>query len=523
MKELYSKQHMDIVSSPGYHSASGPMTKQNSHESGLSDEFLEEVFGNKKICAGHYEACRASEVTQDDVENLVQGKSKENEEIPFYDFDFDTAFAEFLPKPEEIIPKPVEKSVQRVLKPVHQPVIESRSKLQSSPPRKILAQTPPVNNLNLLDNINSNFIRPSGSLSKAIVSSQFKSPIVREPMYKTSEPKPAENDLKINPSMYPHFKSAHAELRHQNLEKHGTASYIQPKKTDENQYPANKPFKSPMQKSKENEINPLLAGIDEDLLNMIKSEVIDTKSNVSWDDIAGLTDAKEKLEEAVVCPLLRPDLFRGIRSAPKGILLFGPPGTGKTLIGKCIASQSAATFFSISASSLTSKWIGQGEKLVRALFLYARVMQPSVIFMDEIDSILMKRSENEHESSRRLKTEFLVQLDGAFKTDDDDKILVIGATNRPQELDDAARRRFTQRLYIPLPCIDGRKQLVANIIKKEPHNISESDIEEIGEKTEGYSGADLKTLVKEAAMEPTRGISTRELMTISEDEVSWSL
>ena len=122
------------------------------------------------------------------------------------------------------------------------------------------------------------------------------------------------------------------------------------------------------------------------------------------------------------------------------MLLFGPPGTGKTLIGKCIASQSGSTFFSISASSLTSKWIGEGEKMVRALFAVARVHQPSVVFIDEIDSLLSQRSESEHEASRRIKTEFLVQLDGAT-TEGDERILVVGATNRPQELDEAARRR----------------------------------------------------------------------------------
>lgn len=124
---------------------------------------------------------------------------------------------------------------------------------------------------------------------------------------------------------------------------------------------------------------------------------------IDWNDIAGLDYAKNLIIEAVIYPMIRPDLYTGIREPTRGILLFGPPGTGKTLIGKCIASQSNATFFSISASSLTSKYIGEGEKLVRALFALAAVHEPSVVFIDEIDSLLCQRSDTEHESSRRLK------------------------------------------------------------------------------------------------------------------------
>nr|CAI5828105.1 unnamed protein product [Callosobruchus analis] len=186
------------------------------------------------------------------------------------------------------------------------------------------------------------------------------------------------------------------------------------------------------------------------MVELIKSEIMDVGPNVHWNDVVGLEFAKAAIQEAVVWPMLRPDIFTGLRRPPKGILLFGPPGTGKTLIGKCVASQSKSTFFSISASSLTSKWVGEGEKMVRALFTVARVHQPAVIFIDEIDSLLTQRNDTEHESSRRIKTEFLVQLDGAM-TDNEERILVIGATNRPQELDEAARRRFVKRLYIPLP------------------------------------------------------------------------
>ncbi|KAJ1368209.1 Fidgetin-like protein 1 [Parelaphostrongylus tenuis] len=154
-----------------------------------------------------------------------------------------------------------------------------------------------------------------------------------------------------------------------------------------------------------------------------------SQQDIGWSDVAGLDGAKKALREIVVLPFKRPDMFKGIRAPPKGVLLFGPPGTGKTMIGRCVASQCNATFFNISASSLTSKWVGEGEKLVRALFSIARLKLPSVIFIDEVDSLLSSRSETEHESSRRIKTEFLVQLDGVA-TNADERLLVLAATNR---------------------------------------------------------------------------------------------
>lgn len=258
----------------------------------------------------------------------------------------------------------------------------------------------------------------------------------------------------------------------------------------------------------------------------------------AWDDIAGLEFTKTTIQEAVVWPISRPDMFTGLRRPPRGILLFGPPGTGKTLIGKCIASQSKSTFFSISASSLTSKWVGDAEKMVRTLFAVAAVHQPAVIFIDEIDSLLCQRSESEHESSRRVKvnsklflsllmttfsilhiflqTEFLVQLDGAC-TGENERILIVGATNRPQELDEAARRRFTKRLYIPLPEQAARQELVRNLLKNERVEIDEEQIIEIGRMTNGFSGADLKVLCIEASMGPIRSIpiEQREMFNVN--------
>ncbi|XP_063979792.1 fidgetin-like protein 1 isoform X2 [Diachasmimorpha longicaudata] len=261
-----------------------------------------------------------------------------------------------------------------------------------------------------------------------------------------------------------------------------------------------------------------LKNIDEKMIELIRNEIMDGGATVEWEDVAGLEGVKKVIKEIVVFPMLRPDIFTGLRRPPKGILLFGPPGTGKTLIGKCVASQSKSTFFSISASSLTSKWVGEGEKMVRALFAVAKVHQPSVIFIDEIDSLLTQRSETEHESSRRIKTEFLVQLDGAT-TGDDDRVLVIGATNRPQELDEAARRRFVKRLYIPLPDSNARRQIVKNLLRNERHNLFPSDVIDIADLTRDYSGADMANLCKEASMGPIRSIPFEQLENIHKDNV----
>ncbi|XP_065561483.1 fidgetin-like protein 1 isoform X1 [Artemia franciscana] len=266
------------------------------------------------------------------------------------------------------------------------------------------------------------------------------------------------------------------------------------------------------------DFDPRLKGIDKKLIELIKNEIMDMKSQVTWEDVAGLEFAKKTIKEIVVWPMLRPDIFTGLRGPPKGLLLFGPPGTGKTLIGKCIASQSKSTFFSISASSLTSKWVGEGEKMVRALFAVARVHQPAVVFIDEIDSLLSQRSDSEHESSRRIKTEFLVQLDGAA-TSSEDKLLVIGATNRPQELDEAARRRLVKRLYIPLPDFEARRQLVVNMMKKESNSLSKGDVDDISQLTKGYSGADMANLCREAALGPIRSIPFSQIENISPEQV----
>lgn len=187
-----------------------------------------------------------------------------------------------------------------------------------------------------------------------------------------------------------------------------------------------------------------------------------------------------------------------------GLLLFGPAGNGKTLLARAIATECSATFFNISAASLTSKYVGDGEKLVRALFSVARKMQPSIIFMDEIDSLLSERNSSEHEASRRLKTEFLVEFDG-LGSQDNDRIVVLGATNRPQELDEAALRRFTKRVYVTLPDQSTREHLLRSLLTKQGCHLSSDVIRSLAAYTDGYSGSDLTALAKDAALEPIRG------------------
>lgn len=221
----------------------------------------------------------------------------------------------------------------------------------------------------------------------------------------------------------------------------------------------------------------------------------------------------------VILPAVRPELFTGLRSPAKGLLLFGPPGNGKTLLARAVATECSATFFNISAATLTSKYVGDGEKLVRALFSVARKMQPSIIFIDEIDSLLSERNAGEHEASRRLKTEFLVEFDGLPSNLDMDKIVVMGATNRPQELDEAALRRFTKRIYVSLPDQTTREHLLKQLLAKQGCRLSDSALDHLATLTKGYSGSDLTALAKDAALEPIREIDVEQVKNLDLKEI----
>lgn len=201
----------------------------------------------------------------------------------------------------------------------------------------------------------------------------------------------------------------------------------------------------------------------------------------------------------------------------KNYLFFSPQVQVKLLLVRPLPTNLVQLFFSISSSSMTSKWIGEGEKLVRTLFAVASVHEPSVVFIDEIDSLLTQRSSEENEASRRIKTEFLVQLDGA-NTSNQGRVLIIGATNRPHELDDAARRRFVKRIYVPLPTEADRKCLILSLLKKNNHNLTDCEIAQLAKDTNGFSGADLKALCTDAALGPIRDLGLRALSTICSEK-----
>jgi len=226
---------------------------------------------------------------------------------------------------------------------------------------------------------------------------------------------------------------------------------------------------------------------------------------VKFDHIGALDNVKNALKELVMLPLQRPELFaKGNLTRPcKGVLLFGPPGTGKTLLAKAVATEAGANFINITGSTITSKWFGDAEKLTKALFSLARKLSPAVIFVDEVDSLLGARGgSSEHEATRKTRNEFMAAWDG-LRSKDSERVLVLAATNRPFDLDDAVIRRLPRRILVDLPTTENRVKILRVILAEE--ELAEGfDYEELSRMTDGYSGSDLKNLSIAAAYRPIR-------------------
>ncbi|KAJ9139817.1 hypothetical protein P3X46_030515 [Hevea brasiliensis] len=249
---------------------------------------------------------------------------------------------------------------------------------------------------------------------------------------------------------------------------------------------------------------------DNEFEKRIRPEVIPASEiGVTFADIGALDEIKESLQELVMLPLRRPDLFKGGLLKPcRGILLFGPPGTGKTMLAKAIANEAGASFINVSMSTITSKWFGEDEKNVRALFSLAAKVSPTIIFVDEVDSMLGQRTRvGEHEAMRKIKNEFMTHWDGLL-TKPGERILVLAATNRPFDLDEAIIRRFERRIMVGLPSIDSREMILRTLLAKE--KTEDLDFKELATMTEGYSGSDLKNLCVTAAYRPVRELIQQE-------------
>lgn len=238
---------------------------------------------------------------------------------------------------------------------------------------------------------------------------------------------------------------------------------------------------------------------------IIASEVVYPEDiTVNFKDIGGLEEVIGSLQESVIYPLCYPQLFSnssGLLGSPKGVLLYGPPGCGKTMLAKALAKESGATFINLHVSTLTEKWFGESQKLVNSLFSLAKKLQPCIIFVDEIDSFLRDRKSTDHEATSMMKAEFMTLWDGLATGSS--RILILGATNRPSDIDKAILRRMPKQFRIGLPAAEQRKKVLRLLLRGVALE-DKFDWDFLVSRTEGLSGSDLRELCRNAAMMPVR-------------------
>ncbi|CAL3969919.1 hypothetical protein PZA11_007532 [Diplocarpon coronariae] len=231
---------------------------------------------------------------------------------------------------------------------------------------------------------------------------------------------------------------------------------------------------------------------------------------VGFDDIGGLDDIIEELKESVIYPLTMPHLYSqssSLLAAPSGVLLYGPPGCGKTMLAKALAHESGACFINLHISTLTEKWYGDSNKLVRAVFSLARKLQPTIVFIDEIDAVLGQRRSGEHEASGMVKAEFMTLWDGLTSSNEAGlpaRIMILGATNRIQDIDEAILRRMPKKFPVSLPSNSQRRRILNLILKDTKTDPEHFDVEYLTRVMAGMSGSDIKEACRDAAMVPVR-------------------
>lgn len=232
--------------------------------------------------------------------------------------------------------------------------------------------------------------------------------------------------------------------------------------------------------------------------------------SVTWNDIAGLESLIQELRETVILPIQRRELFADsqLTQPPKGVLLHGPPGCGKTLIAKATAREAGTRFINLDVSILTDKWYGESQKLASAVFTLAMKLQPCIVFIDEIDSLLRARNSTDHEATAMMKAQFMSFWDGLI-TDSSCTVIIMGATNRPQDLDRAILRRMPATFHIPMPNIAQRKQILELILENEPVS-DDTDVLKLARCTEGFSGSDLRELCRNASVYRVRDYMRNE-------------